>query len=60
MILINRSRWQTWATGQALNILADDVAEKTAQDWEKIEDFSIAHFEEIKTLLMQEDPSFMD
>ena len=49
-----------YSTGQALNVLADDVAEKTAQDWEKIEDFSIAHFEEMKALLAAEDPSFMD
>ncbi len=54
-ILIN-----AYSTGQTLNILGDDVAEKTAQDWEKIEDFSIAHFEEMKEILAQEDPSFMD
>lgn len=49
-----------YSTGQTLNILADHIAEKTAQDWEKIEDFSMAHFEEMKAMLMQEDPSFMD
>ncbi|WP_347453832.1 class II aldolase and adducin N-terminal domain-containing protein [Acinetobacter thermotolerans] len=54
-ILIN-----AYSTGQALNILNDEVAEKTAQDWEKIEDFSIAHFEEMKSILAAEDPSFMD
>lgn len=54
-ILIN-----AYSTGQTLNILGDDVAEKTAQDWEKIEDFSIAHFEEMKEILAKEDPSFMD
>lgn len=51
---------QAYSTGQTLNILNDDVAEKTAQDWEKIEDFSIAHFEEMKAILALEDPSFMD
>ena len=49
-----------YSTGQILNILDDTVAEKTAQDWEKIEDFSIAHFEEMKEILATEDPSFMD
>ncbi len=49
-----------YSTGQTLNILGDAVAEKTAQDWEKIEDFSMAHFEEMKSILMAEDPSFMD
>ncbi|MEQ1151602.1 MULTISPECIES: class II aldolase and adducin N-terminal domain-containing protein [Acinetobacter] len=54
-ILIN-----AYSTGQTLNILNDQVAEKTAQDWEKIEDFSIAHFEQMKSILIQEDPSVID
>lgn len=49
-----------YSTGQTLKILSDDVAEKTAQDWEKIENFSEAHFTEMKCLLAEEDPSFMD
>lgn len=52
-ILVN-----AYATGQPLNVLDDDVAEKTAQDWEGITDFSIAHFEEMKRLLDKEDPSY--
>lgn len=49
-----------YSTGQTLNILADHVAEKTAQDWEKIEDFTIAHFEQMKAILVEEDPSVLD
>ena len=49
-----------YSTGQTLNILYDDVAEKTAKDWEKIEDFSMAHFQEMKSILVAEDPSFLD
>lgn len=49
-----------YATGQALSILDDHIAEKTAKDWEKINDYSQAHFEEMKMILMKEDPSFMD
>lgn len=49
-----------YSTAQRLNILKDDVANKTAQDWEKIDDFSQAHFEEMKFILAKEDPSFMD
>lgn len=49
-----------YSTGQTLNILNDQVAEKTAQDWEKIEDFSIAHFEQMKSILIEEDPSVLD
>lgn len=54
-ILIN-----AYSTGQTLNILNDQVAEKTAQDWQKIEDFSMAHFEEMKSIFIQEDPSVID
>lgn len=54
-ILVN-----AYATGQPLNVLDDEVAEKTAQDWEGIADFSIAHFEEMKRLLDREDPSYAD
>ena len=49
---------QAYSTGQPLEVLPDEVAENTAQDWEQITDFSIAHFEEIKRVLEDEDPSY--
>jgi ribulose-5-phosphate 4-epimerase/fuculose-1-phosphate aldolase len=49
-----------WSTGQPLKVLADEVAEKTARDWEKITDFSQRHFEEMKHLMIQADPSLVD
>lgn len=49
---------QAYATGQPLKVLPDAVAENTAQDWEQITDFSIAHFEEMKCILDDEDPSY--
>jgi ribulose-5-phosphate 4-epimerase/fuculose-1-phosphate aldolase len=49
---------QAYATGQPLKVLPDAVAESTAQDWEQITDFSIAHFEEMKCILNAEDPSY--
>ncbi|PWW04619.1 class II aldolase and adducin N-terminal domain-containing protein [Mangrovibacter plantisponsor] len=49
-----------WSTGQPLCVLADEVAEKTAQDWEKIADFSRQHFEEMKQLMIRQDPSLLD
>jgi len=48
-----------YATTQPLNILADETAEKTAKDWESIEDFSEAHFEEIKRMLTIQEPDFL-
>ena len=49
---------QAYSTGRPLKVLPDEVAENTAQDWEKIADFSIAHFEEMKRVLDDEDPSY--
>lgn len=46
-----------WSTGQPLKILADKVAEKTAQDREKMSDFSRQHFEEMKQLMIANDAS---
>jgi hypothetical protein len=41
-------------------VLSDAVAEKTAQDWEKIADFSRQHFAEMKQLMIDLDPSLVD
>ena len=49
---------QAYATGQPLKVLPDEVAESTAQDWEQLSDFSTAHFEEMKRILDDEDPSY--
>jgi ribulose-5-phosphate 4-epimerase/fuculose-1-phosphate aldolase len=49
-----------WSTGQPLRTLSDEVAEKTAQGWEKITDFSRQHFEEMKALMIKDDPSLQD
>lgn len=49
---------QAYSTGQPLNVLPNDVAERTAQDWEGITDFSEAHFDEMKLILDAEDPSY--
>lgn len=49
-----------WSTGQPLKVLSDEVAEKTARDWEGIADFSRQHFEEMKQLMIEADPSVVD
>lgn len=49
-----------WSTGQPLRVLSDDVAEKTARGWEGITDFSRQHFEEMKQLMIDADPSVLD
>lgn len=46
--------------GKPLNVLSDEVAEKTARAWEGITDFSQQHFEEMKLLMIRQDPSLLD
>ena len=45
-------------TGQPLRILSDDVAEKTAREWEDYPGFAEAHFSEIKALLDEEGATY--
>ena len=49
-----------YSTGRELSVLSDDLAERTAQDWEKIRDFSIRHFEEMKLILDREEPDYAE
>ena len=49
-----------YATHQHLNLIPDAIAEKTAQDWESIEDFSEAHLAGIKKILLAQEPDFVD
>jgi ribulose-5-phosphate 4-epimerase/fuculose-1-phosphate aldolase len=49
-----------YSTGQKLNMLSDEIAEKTAQAWEDEGRFAQAHFAEMKRLLDREDPSYAD
>lgn len=46
------------ASGQPLNVLSDDVAERTARDWESITDFSRRHFDEMVDILDAQEPDF--
>lgn len=46
------------STGRTLKHLSPEVAERTAQDWEGIADFSIRHFEEEKLILDRECPDY--
>jgi len=48
------------ASGQPLNVLPDDIAERTARDWESITDFSRMHFDEMVAILDAADPSFRE
>ena len=47
------------STGQPLHVLSDETAEKTALAWEDGGIQAAAHFEQVKTVLDAEDPSYV-
>ena len=47
-----------YQTGQPLHIMSDEVAEKTAQEWQSDREQFHAHFAEMKSILDQTDPSY--
>ncbi len=49
-----------YSTGQPLNILSDEVAEKTARSWEPYRESAFAHFRDLKRLLDEKDSSYRD
>ena len=49
-----------YASGQKLNVMKADLAEKTARDWEDYGDSAFAHFEQLKRQLDKKDPSYKE
>ncbi len=49
-----------YSTGREINIMADDLAEATAAEWDVYKDAEHAHFAEMKRILDKEDPSYAD
>ena len=49
-----------YSTGQPLNIMSDELAEKTAAGWDDYAGASFAHFDEMKLLLDREDKSWRE
>jgi ribulose-5-phosphate 4-epimerase/fuculose-1-phosphate aldolase len=45
-------------TGRGLRVLPDEIAEKTAREWEDYPNFARAHLNEIKEILGQSQPDF--
>jgi ribulose-5-phosphate 4-epimerase/fuculose-1-phosphate aldolase len=45
-------------TGQPLRVLPDEIAEKTARDWESYPGFAEAHLRELRAILDVEDPGY--
>ncbi len=49
-----------YSTGQPLQIMADDLAEATAAEWETYRDAEFAHFAEMKHVLDKDEPDYKD
>jgi ribulose-5-phosphate 4-epimerase/fuculose-1-phosphate aldolase len=47
-----------YASGQPLNVMSDQLAEKTAQDWLDYKGMAFAHFDALKDMLDSKDPSY--
>ena len=48
------------ASGQPLNVMSDEIAERTAEAWVAYGDSAFAHFEALKAMLDRTDPSYRD
>ena len=49
-----------YSTGQKLNVMPDELAERTARGWEEYPSYAAAHFAEMKALLDRSDPSYAE
>jgi ribulose-5-phosphate 4-epimerase/fuculose-1-phosphate aldolase len=54
----SRTMLYAYSSGQPLNVMPQDVAEKTAADWADYGDAAFAHFEQLKLMLDAKDPSY--
>lgn len=55
-----RTLMLAYASGQLLNVMDDDLAERTAKDWETYSESAISHFEEMKQVLLARGSCFAD
>ena len=49
-----------YQTGKSLAIVSDEVAEKTAKQWEASSKFADYHFSELIEILDKEEPDYKD
>jgi len=47
-----------YSTNQPLNIMSDELAEKTAQEWDDYREMPFAHFSEMRRILDEEEPAY--
>jgi hypothetical protein len=49
-----------YSTGRPLNVMSDEIAEKTAEGWRAYNDMAFAHFDFLKSRLDKTDASYRD
>ncbi len=49
-----------YGTGKPLRIIPDQIAEKTARQWESYKSYAERHFNELREILDQEEPEYRD
>jgi ribulose-5-phosphate 4-epimerase/fuculose-1-phosphate aldolase len=49
-----------YSTGQPLNVMSDELAEKTARAWDPYRESAFAHFRDLRLMLDHKDPSYRD
>lgn len=49
-----------YASGRPLSVLSDAVASRTAEDWRAYDGMAFAHFDQLKAMLDERDPSYRD
>ncbi len=47
-----------YSTGQPLNVMSDNLAEKTASGWDGYRDMAFAHFAQLKEMLDEREPDY--
>ena len=53
-------RGLAYSTGQKLNLMPPEIAERTALGWLDYKDAAFSHFEEMKAMLDEKDPSYAE
>ena len=49
-----------YSTGQRLNVMPPELAERTARSWDDYKEAAFSHFAEMKRMLDAKDPSYAD
>jgi ribulose-5-phosphate 4-epimerase/fuculose-1-phosphate aldolase len=48
------------STGRSISVLSDEIAERTARQWEEYSGFAESHLREIREILDREEPNYKD